>query len=215
MSFFAYFYVFVLLCASLCAATICYARRVNVIFRMMKCLIDDLEVEVTRKAIRHLILRVRPDGTVAVSAPLLVTDEAVRRFVQERLEWIARARERVVRRAAASDTSEWSPHEALEHYRALQVFLRDRLEYWAPRMGVRYAGFKVKGMKSKWGSCNVRTHVLTFNLYLRRWPDECIEYVVVHELAHLLVPNHSPAFYAVLDEFFPRWQACRNMMRGR
>lgn len=69
-------------------------------------------------------------------------------------------------------------------------------------------------MKSKWGSCNVRTHVLTFNLYLMNWPEECIEYVVVHELAHLLVPDHSADFYAVLDRYFPQWKECRRKMRG-
>ncbi len=177
--------------------------------------IEDINVTLTRKSIKNLILRVRPDGSLAVSAPLLTSDSAIRDFVLSRREWIARAQERVAKRAAASDTADWTPHEKLVHFRFLQGYLRERIAYWAPRMGVQCAGFRIKGMSSKWGSCNVRTHVLTFNLYLRRWPEECIEYVVVHELAHLIVPNHSPAFYAVLEEFFPRWAECRKLMRGR
>jgi predicted metal-dependent hydrolase len=177
--------------------------------------IDDLTITLTRKSIKNLILRVCPDGSVAVSAPWLTPEEDIRTFVRGRRDWIARARERVARRAAASDTSDWTPHEKLMHFRALQEFLRDRLAYWAPRMGVSYSGFCIKGLKSKWGSCNIRTRQLTFNLYLRRWPDACIEYVVVHELAHLIVPNHSPAFYAVLDQYYPQWAECRRMMRGR
>ncbi len=177
--------------------------------------IDDLTIALTRKPIKNLILRVRPDGSIAVSAPWSVTDERIRDFVLQRREWIARAQERVQRRAPHYDDAEWTPHEALQHFRSLRDYLRDRLGYWAPRMGVQPSGFVIKAMTSKWGSCNVRTHRLTFNLNLCRWPDECIEYVVVHELAHLLVPNHSAAFYAVLDQYYPRWAECRRMMRGR
>lgn len=176
--------------------------------------VGDLEIEVVRKAIRHLILRVRRDGTVSVSAPRQTTEADIRAFVASRAAWIAKARARVAASPPESRWPQWEPTEALRRFRTLREQLRPLVQRYAAAMGVEVRGLRIKAMTSRWGSCNVRTHVVTFNLYLSVWPDECVESVVVHELAHLLVPNHSPAFYAVMDRHFPQWRTCRSQMRG-
>jgi len=177
--------------------------------------VGEFEIAVERKNIKHLILRVKPDGTISVSVPLRVSEAEIKRFVAGREEWIRKSRLKMVSLAPAVAMPQWTPQEALGRFRQLKSLLVPLLGRWSEAMGVEYRGFRIKAMKSKWGSCNVRTHVLTFNLYLMKWPEECIEYVVVHEMAHLLVPNHSAAFYAVLDRYFPQWKACRLKMRGR
>ena len=87
------------------------------------------------------------------------------------------------------------------------------LEKYSEQMGVKPASVSFRATKSRWGSCNTKTRRISLSSYLLLLPDWCIEHVVVHELAHLLVPNHGPRFYAVMDRHFPRWREARRVSR--
>lgn len=86
------------------------------------------------------------------------------------------------------------------------------LQAWAKKMGVRPAGLKVHRMKTRWGSCNVRTGSINLNTLLACWPQECLEYIVVHELAHLHEANHSPRFHAIVERYLPEWRERKKML---
>jgi hypothetical protein len=83
---------------------------------------------------------------------------------------------------------------------------------WERLMGVKVARFFVQRMKTKWGSCNPRARNVRLNTDLAKKPRECLEYIVVHELVHLLEPTHNARFIALLDQFMPKWQSCRQML---
>ncbi len=83
---------------------------------------------------------------------------------------------------------------------------------WEPVMGVKVEGFYVQRMKTRWGSCTPRARTIRLNSELAKKPPECLEYVVVHELAHLLVPAHDARFVALMDRFLPRWRHARDML---
>lgn len=83
---------------------------------------------------------------------------------------------------------------------------------WAKKMGVRPAGLKVHRMKTRWGSCNVRTGGINLNTLLACWPQECLEYIVVHELAHLQEANHSPRFHAIVERYLPQWRERKKLL---
>lgn len=80
---------------------------------------------------------------------------------------------------------------------------------WTAAMGEAPVHWDIRRMKSRWGSCTARSRALRFNLHLARVPERCIEYVVVHELAHLKVPNHSAAFWNRVGSFLPDWKERR------
>ncbi|MBQ2420388.1 MAG: M48 family metallopeptidase [Clostridia bacterium] len=75
--------------------------------------------------------------------------------------------------------------------------------------------FRVRDMKSRWASCNTKTGVLSFYRGLIRFPASCIEYVLVHEFAHFLQPDHSPAFHALMTELMPDWRQRRKQLNQR
>ena len=77
---------------------------------------------------------------------------------------------------------------------------------WAPLMGVQVARFFVQRMKTKWGGCTPATRSIRLNTELAKKPQECLEYIVVHEMAHLLEPTHNGRFSALMDRFMPKWQ---------
>ena len=83
---------------------------------------------------------------------------------------------------------------------------------WAKKMGVQPTGLKVHRMKTRWGSCNVRTGSINLNMLLACWPQECLEYIVVHELAHLQEANHSPRFHAIVERYLPEWRERKKLL---
>lgn len=80
---------------------------------------------------------------------------------------------------------------------------------WEPRLGVKVAGYFLQRMKTKWGSCNHAAGNIRLNTELVKKPKDLLEYVIVHEMAHLLAPNHSDRFIALLDDHYPTWREAR------
>lgn len=105
-------------------------------------------------------------------------------------------------------------------WRALWRWQKDRLseligpllEKWQPVLGVRAASWGVRRMRSRWGTCSLRSRRVTLGLALIARPPACLEYVVVHELAHLIERGHNARFYAVLDRVLPGWRAVRRSL---
>lgn len=83
------------------------------------------------------------------------------------------------------------------------------LARWEPRMGVKAKRFYVQRMKTIWGSCNRKARTIRINTELAKKPHEYLEYIVVHELAHLLEPTHNARFVAIMDRFMPQWKLHR------
>lgn len=83
---------------------------------------------------------------------------------------------------------------------------------WQPLMGVKVERFFVQRMKTRWGSCNQKARTIRLNTELAKKPAECLEYIVVHELVHLLEPTHNARFVALMDRFMPQWQFYRKVL---
>jgi len=94
-----------------------------------------------------------------------------------------------------------------EWYRAeLKKIVPKLLEKWEPKMGVKCHEFGIKKMRTRWGTCNIDAKRIWLNLELAKKPPQCLEYVVVHELVHLLERKHNNRFIAFMDEFMPQWR---------
>ena len=81
---------------------------------------------------------------------------------------------------------------------------------WEPVMGVKVKKFFVQKMKTRWGSCNYTKANVRFNSELAKKPIECLEYVVVHELVHLLEPSHNARFHRLMTQFLPHWKLIKD-----
>jgi predicted metal-dependent hydrolase len=80
---------------------------------------------------------------------------------------------------------------------------------WEKLIGVQAGAYRIRDMKSRWGSCNIQTHEICINLQLAKRPLRCLEYVVVHELVHLLEKSHNKIFWGYMDVFMPEWKKIR------
>lgn len=86
------------------------------------------------------------------------------------------------------------------------------LSKWQPLLGVQATQVFVQRMKTKWGSCTPESGYIRLNTDLAKKPPECLEYIVVHELAHLLEPTHNQRFAAIMDLYLPHWQLLRKQL---
>ncbi len=97
-----------------------------------------------------------------------------------------------------------------EWYRGqIRAALPALLARWEPVVGVRVRRVFVQRMKTRWGSCNHTAGTIRLNTELAKKPRECLEYILVHELVHLLEPTHSPRFLELMDLHLPQWKALR------
>lgn len=87
------------------------------------------------------------------------------------------------------------------------------LERWQNKIGVEVSAWGVKRMKTKWGSCSIQKKRIWLNLELAKKPPECLEYVLVHELTHLLERHHNDRFRRLLDRFLPTWRVARDVLK--
>jgi predicted metal-dependent hydrolase len=96
----------------------------------------------------------------------------------------------------------------------LREILPPMMVRWQHRLGVSASTWGIKRMKTKWGSCNAGARRIWLNLELAKKSPECIEYVLVHELAHLLAPHHDERFQALMDRHAPRWRQRRKELNA-
>lgn len=218
-------------------------------------------VEVVRKDIKNLHLGVYPPhGRVRVAVPLVISDEAVRLAVVEKLGWVKRQRlkfaeqPRQSQREMVNGESHYflgkryrlRLHEvdaparvALRGVATLDIFTRPSasaevraevlsawyreqlkalvpalLHKWQRKLKVQPSAWGVKKMKTKWGSCNTSSGRIWINLELAKRPVQCLEYIVVHELVHLLERSHGERFMALMDKYLPDWRARKKLLNS-
>jgi len=112
--------------------------------------------------------------------------------------------------------------DATERERVLRRWYRERLRElippllakWEGRLGVRVAGWGIRKMKTKWGACNVDARRIWLNLELAKKPVPCLEYLIVHELMHLIEQNHTDRFLALMDRHLPNWRRYRQELNA-
>lgn len=110
--------------------------------------------------------------------------------------------------------------EAVRREAMLTAWYREQLRQavspliarWEPIMSVKVRAFSIRRMKTRWGSCTPKTGQIRINTELAKKPPECLEYLIVHEMTHLLEPTHNARFKALLDQFLPDWRRRKELL---
>lgn len=220
----------------------------------------DIEISVTRKAVKHVHLAVHPpEGRVTLVAPTQSRLEVLRAYAITRLAWIrkqqasllAQPRETPRRHVTRESHYLWGRRYLLDvqyvdarpgvrqdhkritltvrpgsdeakraqvmhewHKAQLHAVLPELIRRWELRMSVTVRAYYLQRMKTRWGSCNHARGHIRLNTELVKKPRHLLEYVLVHEMAHLIVPSHDERFIALLDEHFPRWREARSELNS-
>ena len=176
---------------------------------------EEIEVEIIRSKRRSMAIQIRTDGSVVARAPMHASDRAVKRFVSAHARWIADNRQEMFERRKKLadnpyDIPAWESLSAADKKIAKQKIM-EHVDYYANRMEIDYGSISMRNQKSRWGSCSSKGN-LNFNYRLAYLPDELLDYVVVHELAHRRHMDHSTAFWEEVETYYPAYRKCRQML---
>ena len=164
-----------------------------------------VEYKVIRSKRKTLALQIHPDGSVIVRAPLKMPAKDIHAFVEEKAEWIAKHLPKV-------PITPFTHEEIRQLAEAAKQDLPQRVQYFAPLIGVSYGRITIRSQRSRWGSCSSKGN-LNFNCLLILCPEEVRDYVVVHELCHRIEMNHSPKFWAQVERVCPDYRVHRKWLK--
>lgn len=170
-----------------------------------------IEYQLVRRSIKQMHLHVHRNGEVSVSAPLRARAAQADRFVAQNTDWIAHAKKARAVQAEAESAPLPDKAEALMQ---MQAICEGLFPLFADSVPQGLPEICMRDMVSRWGVCNLKRRRITFALRLVQKPLAAQEYVAVHELCHLLVPNHSPLFWAEVEKRMPDWKARRALLRS-
>jgi len=221
--------------------------------------IEGLLVNLERKRIKNMYLRILPDATIRLSAPERISEGYIRDYIVSNLDWIKETQERMLKnppkpklmykdgethyiwgeeyriKLISNDSSKHAFYDAddsiiylpvrkrstvKERENALMELYRDEMnrniDYFlnkcVPIVGRHPKEVKFRKM-TNWGNCR-KDKRITLNIKLAKKPPICTEYVLIHELCHLIEFNHSPRFKALMDEFCPNWREIKKILNS-
>ena len=160
---------------------------------------ENIRVQVIRSGRKSLGLEVRPDGTVLARIPARLSDRELKAFIEKQQDWILK---KVPSVDALSDAE----------IQKIKDKIADRVKYYCAVMQVTVGRITIRNQKTRWGSCSSAGNV-NFNYQLYYLPDELLDYVVVHELAHRRHMDHSKEFWSEVARYCPDYRARRKQLK--
>lgn len=161
------------------------------------------EIKIIRSKRKTLILEVKENGEVVLRAPFWCSSKTIDDFVNEKNNWLKSAIERQKR--FNQNRVQLDEKRIAELKKSAKILLPDRVSYYSKIMGVEPTGVKITSAQKRFGSCNTKNSIC-FSYLLMLYPQEAIDYVVVHELAHIRFHNHGKDFYSFIESVLPDYK---------
>lgn len=171
---------------------------------------EELSYELTFKKVKNINLRIRSDGTMAVSAPKYVGKKRVEDFLYSRTDWILATRSRLLQRAEDRKQKTFSLLSETVFEKALDEVYEQFRDYLPQKPTL-----VIRTMKSRWGSCIPSKGKITLNRLLLKAPEICVYYVMTHEMIHFIHPNHSKAFYEMFEQMMPDYRSYQKLLEAQ
>ncbi|MBR6004019.1 MAG: M48 family metallopeptidase [Lachnospiraceae bacterium] len=172
-----------------------------------------MEYELIKSKRKTFSVEIRPDGSICVKAPMLMSKSAIDKILLSKEEWILKQQKKMQKKASEFDTIEkLTDDELKELKKKAKKIILPLVEDYSEIMGVIYGRVAFRTQKTRWGSCS-REGNLNFNCLLALCPEPVIRYVVVHELSHRVHMNHSKAFWLTVEEYMPDYKEHRKWLK--
>lgn len=166
--------------------------------------------EIIYSSRKTLAIQITPDGKVKVRAPKHTPASVIEHLLTEKESWILKHT-----KSSVHSTPHPQPLTARERDRYREIaraIFAQKVSYYAAIMNVTYNRISIREQKTRWGSCSSLGN-LNFNWRLIFAPEEVVDYVVVHELAHRIEMNHSKAFYHIIESVLPDYKRSQKWLR--
>lgn len=161
------------------------------------------DIVVIRSKRKSVSIEVDSSLKVKVRVPLRFPEDRIPEIIREHSLWIEKAIQK--RKMKNLAHPEPTPEESTELIKKAREILPGKIAYYSELTGLRPTGIKITGARTRFGSCSGKNSIC-FSYYLMQYPDECIDYVVLHEIAHIKHHNHSKNFYSFIEKYMPDYR---------
>lgn len=168
-----------------------------------------MDYKLVKSKRKTLEISINDELEVIVKAPDNMPQDKIEEFVVKNKKWIEKHIERKRESLGKRELSDID--ETLTRENALQ-YLAERTKFFSDKMGLKPTGIKITSAKKRFGSCNYRNSIC-YSWYLMLYPPEAIDYVVVHELAHIRYKNHGKEFYKLIEKYLPDYKERVKMLK--
>ena len=165
----------------------------------------DLTYRLERSDRKNVQLKICPDGSLLVKAPLRYSKDEIDALIARHSRWVATHRAAMEKRTARVKACAQTPEQIDALFRQAEEIIPNRVAYFSHLMGVTPTGVRITSAQKRFGSCSSENS-LCFSYRVMMYPHEAIDYVVVHELAHIRHHNHSREFYQFIETVLPDYR---------
>ena len=162
---------------------------------------------------KTLAIEVSRSLEVIVRAPLFVSKSRIEKFVLEHESWVEKSKEKI-KETIKNRPPEPTEAEINELKKRAREIIPDRVAYYSELTNLKPTAIKITSAKKRFGSCSGKNS-LCFSYLLMRYPQKDIDYVVLHEIAHIKHKNHSKQFYSFIEKYMPDYKERDKMLKGR
>ena len=166
------------------------------------------EYSIVKSNRKSIAIQIHPDCKVLVRAPKRMRMEEIKRFVESKAEWI----EKHLSNCTSQNQQKLTDQEIQALREKARALVTERVQYYAPLIGVTYNQIVIRAQHTRWGSCSSKGN-LNFNCLLALVPMEVLDYVVVHELCHRKELNHSDRFWNEVAKIMPDYKCRRKWLK--
>lgn len=178
----------------------------------MQYKVDNLQLNIIYSSRKSISLELKPDS-LAVRAPKGMPRREINAFLESKRGWIEKHLAKIQeRKEALGHIESFTIDEIQKLADKALIVIPQKVKKYAPIVGVTYGRITIRNQRSRWGSCSSKGN-LNFNCLLMLFPEEVMDYVVVHELCHRKHMNHSAAFYAEVERVFPEYRKCQKWLK--
>lgn len=167
--------------------------------------------QIRRSDRKTVALKILPNGDLLVCAPHRFPVREIERLIEQHRGWIAKHRE-LVQKRCEREKAYAEPSQVEELYQRAKELIPLKVEHYAHLMGVTPTAIKITSAQKRFGSCSGKNS-LCFSYRIMMYPEAAIDYVIVHELAHIRHHDHSPAFYAFVRSILPDFKEREAMLK--
>lgn len=170
-----------------------------------------MNYEIIRSKRKTLCLKINDDLSLTVKAPLYVSDKKIEEFVQSHKAWVDKNSELIKKKNELKNIARFNEKMLREQAEAV---IPQKVEYYSALMGLKPNGIKITSAQKRFGSCSGKNS-LCFSYMLMLYPDRAVDYVVVHELAHIKYHNHSKNFYKLIEKYLPDYKEREKLLKRK
>lgn len=168
-----------------------------------------MDYKLIRSKRKTIELSIGDDFLPLVKAPFKMSTEDIEKIVLKHEKWIEK---QIIKKRGHDEKFALSPEEETMLKEKALPYLTERTEYFAKFMGLKYTGIKITSAKKRFGSCSGKNSVC-YSWRLMQYPPEAIDYVIVHELAHIVYKNHGKVFYKLIEKYLPDYKKREKLLK--